>query len=78
MRKKLTITIDKEVYRALYEVIGKRRISQFLEDLARPLVLHAELESAYQAMAQDTKREKEADEWCEGIIGDFADEDEAR
>ncbi|MCX7126288.1 MAG: addiction module antitoxin [Gammaproteobacteria bacterium] len=77
MQKKLTITIDEKVYFALYAVVGKRHISQFLENLARPHVLLAELEESYQAMANDVEREREADEWID-VIGDFSDEDEAR
>jgi predicted CopG family antitoxin len=69
MHKKMTITIDEEVYNALYRVIGKGNISQFLENLARPHVLKEDLASAYQAMAADTEREREALEWSNGLIG---------
>ncbi len=31
--------------------------------------LHQDLTCAYQEMAMDEKREKEADEWIEGTIG---------
>ncbi len=74
MAKKLTITVDDEVYAGLHSVIGKRRISRFLNDLARPHVLQRELADGYRAMAADELREREADEWIEGIIGDIADE----
>jgi hypothetical protein len=73
MQKKLTITIDEEVYRGLHAVIGRGRISRFLEDLARPHVVSRELEAAYQEMAGDEVREAEAEEWAEGLIGDVAD-----
>jgi predicted CopG family antitoxin len=73
MHKKMTITIDEEVYDALYRVIGKGKISQFLEDLARPHVLKEDLTSAYQAMAADVEREREAMEWSEGLIGSAVD-----
>jgi predicted CopG family antitoxin len=36
MQKKLTVTIDEEVYEGLREVIGPRKISRFIEDLVRP------------------------------------------
>jgi predicted CopG family antitoxin len=39
MRKKMTIRLDEEVYEGLYRTVGKRKISQFIEDLARPHVL---------------------------------------
>ncbi len=73
MQKKLTITIDEEVYKGLHAVIGRGRISRFLEDLARPHVVSRELEAAYQEMAGDEVREAEAEEWAEGLIGDVAD-----
>jgi predicted CopG family antitoxin len=74
MQKKLTITIDEEVYMGLHKVIGRGRISRFLEDLARPHVVSRELDAAYKAMAGDQAREAEAEEWAEGLIGDAADD----
>ncbi len=70
MHKKLTITIDEEVYKGLQEKIGRGRISQFLEDLARPFVLPQELDKAYRDMSADEEREQEALEWAEGTVGD--------
>jgi predicted CopG family antitoxin len=74
MRKKLTITIDEQVYEGLHEVIGRRRISRFIEDLVRPHVMSPDLEAAYRDMAKDEAREAEALEWAEATIGDVADE----
>jgi predicted CopG family antitoxin len=74
MQKKLTISIDEQVYKGLYKVIGPRRISRFIEDLVRPYVLNQELEAAYEEMAQDEEREAEALEWAEALIGDTANE----
>lgn len=73
MHKKMTITLDEAVYNGLFRVVGRRKISQFLEDLARPHVLQEDLASAYQAMALDTEREQEALEWSNALIGDAAD-----
>ena len=36
--KKLTITVDNDVHRGLKKKVGPRRISRFLNDLARPHV----------------------------------------
>ncbi len=36
MQKKLTITLDERVYRGLHTVVGRRRISRFIEELVRP------------------------------------------
>ena len=73
MQKKLTITVDEDVYEGLHKVIGRRHISQFIEDLVRPHVIGSDLEAGYRAMAEDEKREAEAFEWSEAMIGDAAD-----
>ena len=74
MQKKLTITVDEKVYDGLHAVIGRRRISQFIESLVRPHVINQELDAAYRQMAQDEAREAEALEWAEATIGDVRDE----
>ncbi len=74
MLKKLTITVDAEVYDGLHSVIGRRRISRFLNDLARPYVIGQDLSAGYAAMAADKAREAEAAIWSEGSIADAADE----
>ena len=73
MQKKLTITIDEEVYDGLYTVVGPRRISQFIEDLVRPHVTDLDLAAAYRQMAEDEQREAEALEWAEATVGDVGD-----
>jgi len=75
MQKKLTITIDEEVYRGLHSVVGRGRISRFLEDLARPHVVSRDLDMAYAEMAADSVRESDAEEWGEGLIGDLEDDE---
>lgn len=74
MQKKLTITVDERVYEGLHKVVGRRRISRFIEDLVRPYVLDQDLEAAYQQMAQDEVREAEALEWSEATVRDVNDE----
>jgi hypothetical protein len=74
MQKKLTITVDEEVYKGLHHVIGPRKISKFVEELVRPHVVRLHLESAYAQMAQDKAREKEALEWAEATFRDSAHE----
>ncbi|MBI5420472.1 MAG: addiction module antitoxin [Deltaproteobacteria bacterium] len=74
MQKKLTITVDEEVYEGLHHVIGPRKISKFVEELVRPHVVRPHLESAYAKMAQDKAREKEALEWAEATFRDSAHE----
>ena len=72
--KKLTITVEDEIYEGLYRKVGPRRISRFLESLARPHVIDDDLEAAYREMAADELREAEADEWSENLLSDVADE----
>ncbi len=74
MPRKLTITVDAEVYDGLHCVIGRRRISRFLNDLARPHVVGQDLSAGYAAMAADEVREAEAESWTEGLVHDVADE----
>lgn len=75
MQKKLTVTIDEEVYDGLWTVIGPRKISRFIEDLVRPHVVKKDLYAAYKEMAADRIRESEALEWVEATVGDLSDEE---
>jgi len=74
MQKKLTITIDEQVYHGLHRRVGRRRISGFIERLVRPHVVEEQLSAAYAEMAQEEDREAEALEWAETTIMDVADE----
>jgi hypothetical protein len=72
--KKLTITVDDDVYAGLHSVVGRRRISRFLNDLARPHVARPDIAAGYLALARDEAQERDATEWIEGIVGDIADD----
>jgi hypothetical protein len=74
MPKRLTITVDADVYDGLHTVIGRRRISRFLSDLARPHVVEQDLSAGYAAMAADEARETEAEAWSDALLADIADE----
>ena len=74
MQKKLTITVDEEVYNGLHKIIGPRKISRFVQEIVRPHVMRPNLETAYAEMAKDRKREKEAMEWAEITFKDAANE----
>ena len=74
MHKKIIISLDEAVYEGLYRTVGKRRMSQFIEDLLRPHVLDGSLDEGYKAMAADQTREAEAQAWCNGLANDNADE----
>jgi predicted CopG family antitoxin len=68
LNRKLTITVSEAVYEGLHRTIGRRRISQFIEKLARPHVVPQDLKASYRDMAADTEREQDALEWSEGVI----------
>ena len=70
MQKRMTITMDEAVYEGLVRVVGRRKISAFIESLARPHVVGDGLAAGYMAMAQDTQREQEALAWSEALIAD--------
>lgn len=72
MHKKLTITVDEQVYEGLHRVIGRQKISQFIETLVRPHVASLDLAAAYRDMAADENREAEAQEWAEVTMRDIA------
>ena len=74
MHKKMTITLDEEVYEGLHRTIGKRKMSQFIEDLVKPHVMDTSMDDAYKAMAAYKEREDEAMEWCNAIAGDMSNE----
>ena len=73
MQKKLTITIDEEVYAGLYQVVGRGKISRFIESVVRPYVIYGDIQSGYHAMANDSQREAEAIEWIEGTTEEIVD-----
>lgn len=75
MHKKLTITVNEDVYDGLHRVIGPRKISRFVEDLVRPHVIRPALESGYARMAADERQEKEALEWAEATLRGVCDEE---
>ena len=73
MHRKMTITLHEAVYEGLYRTVGRRKISQFIEDLVRPHVVDASLDDGYQAMAADHAREAEATQWCNALARNMAD-----
>ena len=74
MQKRMTISIDEHVYDGLVAVVGRRKISKFLENLARPHVVEDDLDAAYRAMAGEELREQDALDWSEGLIADSGQE----
>ena len=75
MQRKLTVTINEEVYDGLQAIIGPRKISRFIEELVRPHVVKKDMYAAYKEMAADSVRESKALVWAEGTFGDLNDEE---
>jgi predicted CopG family antitoxin len=73
MHRKMTITLDEAVYEGLYRMVGRRKMSQFIEELLRPHVVDSSLDAGYQAMAADKAREAEAMQWCNALAMDMDD-----
>ena len=74
MHKKMTISLDEAVYEGLYRTVGRRHMSQFIEDLLKPHVLDIALDDEYRAMAADQEREADEVAWCNALVADMADE----
>ena len=72
MTRRLTITVDQDVYEWLHARVGRKRIGRFLNDLARPLVAADDLAAGYEAMARDEVRELDAAAWVDQLTGDAA------
>ena len=64
MQKRLTILLEESVYEGLHLVVGRRKISNFIESMIRPHVVKTDLAAAYKEMAADEQREAEALEWA--------------
>jgi hypothetical protein len=47
MNRKLTIMVSDEVYQGLHRCVGRWRIGQFIDKLARPHVVQRDIEAAY-------------------------------
>jgi metal-responsive CopG/Arc/MetJ family transcriptional regulator len=76
--QKLTITVEDELYKALYAQIGRGKISRYMSEATKVKLRkdrdREKIRSGYAAMAADEEYEKEAKEWIEGLIGDVGDE----
>ena len=56
----MTLALDETVYDSLMRVVGRGKVSQFLESLARPHFLDVSIDDGYRAMSKDSQREAEA------------------
>ncbi|WP_010256258.1 hypothetical protein [Treponema primitia] len=69
MQKQITISVEEDVYNTLAPLIAKKTLGEYISNLVRSQNKTQSLEEAYKAMAADTEREKEAQEWCNAYFG---------
>lgn len=63
MQKKLTLSINAEIYDALHKMAGKRKIGRFIENLVRPYI--ASSDASMERASQDEEQEAAMLPWCE-------------
>jgi hypothetical protein len=69
MQKKLTLSIDAEIYEALHKMAGKRKIGRFIENLVRPHIASLE---ARRAQSDQTAKPLPWSGASETLFGDEA------
>jgi len=79
MLRELTFNVDETLYDTLMPMVEKQTIGNLLAEFVQARFSHrtytqAELEAGYQAMAADAEYEREAMEWCNGLMGGIDDE----
>jgi len=83
MLEKTNVSIKTDVYRKVATAVGPQHVAEFLENLALSVIPVAlpykdnwpsddEVAQAYQAMAADEDRERDAYEWSEALVGDVS------
>lgn len=73
MHRRMTITLDEDVYEGLRRRVGPRQISQFVSNILRPHVSDTSLDGGYRDMAADAEREGAAQEWITALANDGFD-----
>ena len=76
MTKKLTITVSDDVYDDLHRRVGRRKISRFIDRLARDHLQPQTLAEEYAEAAHDGKAEREALAWIESGVGETLDDED--
>jgi len=73
MLRELTLSVDETLYNTLIPMVEKQTIGNLLAEFVQSrfsehTYTHEELEDGYKAMAADEEYEREAMEWCNGLI----------
>jgi hypothetical protein len=73
MLRELTLNIEETLYNTLMPMVEKQTIGNLLAEFVQTRFPHrtftqTELEDGYRAMAADEEYEREAMEWCNGLM----------
>ena len=79
MLRELTLNVEEKLYDTLLPMVEKQTIGDLLTEFVKTKFSHrtytqTELEDGYKAMADDQEREREAMEWCNGLMNGIDDE----
>jgi len=79
MLRELTLNVEETLYNTLMPMVEKQTIGNLLAEFVQTkfpyrTYTQAELEAGYKAMAADEEYEREAMEWCNGLISGIDDE----
>jgi hypothetical protein len=79
MLRELTINVEETLYDTLMPMVEKQTIGNLLNEFIQTRFSHRtytqlELEEGYKAMAADEEYEREAMEWCNGLMSGIDDE----
>ena len=78
MLRELTLNVEETLYNTLKPMVDNQTIGNLLAEFVQARYPHrytqAELEDGYKAMAADEEYEREAMEWCNGLMSGIDDE----
>jgi hypothetical protein len=79
MLRELTLNVDETLYKTLMPMVEKQTIGNLLAEFVQTrfsgrAYTQTELEAGYKAMAADEEYEREAMEWCNGLMNGVDDE----
>jgi len=79
MLRELTLNVEETLYNTLLPMVEKQTIGNLLAEFIQTRFTQrsytqTELEDGYKAMAADEEYEREAMEWCNGLMNGIDDE----
>ena len=79
MQRELKFNVDEALYNTLMPMVQKQTIGNLLAEFVQArfnqrTYTQTELEAGYKAMAADEEYEREAMEWCNGLMSGIEDE----